>query len=124
MPSGYGVLIAELKQPDGTVLLSGNAIASAGTVVATAFILGIPFCTITGNTVLNEAQPLVGVANQPFFSLVLQPLPVPSSIDGSQVAAVAVTGNVFRGTTQLPTRNLTPAPAPPLNGWEFLNTLL
>jgi hypothetical protein len=124
MPSGFGLLVVELKQPIGTLLLSGNSISSAGTVVPTALVIGLPFCTVTGNTVLNGAIPPPNIRNQPFFSLELFPLPAISSIDGSEVAAVAVTGNVFRGTTKLPARSLKPAPVPPMEGWEFFNTLI
>lgn len=123
MTSGFGLLVVQINQPAPTLLLSGNTITSAGTVVATVLIVGVLLCTVTGNAIVNDAVPAAAAA-QPFVSLALLPLTIPSSVNGSPVAPVTVTGNIFRGTTQLPARSLSPAPGPPLDDWEFFNTLI
>jgi hypothetical protein len=125
--SSYALLVLALDQstlsnaaltddPD-TVIATANQISGANNTIAIAMIAGVGRCTVTGNSVLNRAT-----GGSPLFSLGLFPKAVPSSRDGSAVAAVAVTGNVFRGTPILPIRKLSPTPPAPMNTWDFFNS--
>jgi Family of unknown function (DUF6519) len=80
---------------------------------ATAMVLQVDRCTITGNLILNESVFSGESQTSVFYSLILrQPASQPE---------IAVTGNVFKGKPCLPLRssgNLT------LNNWNLFNTLI
>jgi hypothetical protein len=75
--------------------------------LGTVLISEVERCTVTGNLILNESP---GEA----ISLVM-----------SKISASSVTGNIFDGRPELPDRsNLGTSVPPPMNTWEFLNTVI
>lgn len=79
----------------------------------TVLIYDVEHCTVTGNLILNEGAETVN-------SLIIEgPL---------ETTAIAITGNVFQGQPNLPTRSnidtSNTSVSPPLNTWEFLNTVI
>jgi len=125
--SGPGLVVAGSQRRKGdqrqrdrltssSVILSANKIRNyleprnESKFSGTVLISSVERCTITGNLILNE---YVKAAS----SLVMQFL--------ENRPAIAITGNVFKGTPQLPSRaNLGTTVTPPLNTWEFLNTVI
>lgn len=87
--------------------MSANTLQNQTPPLPTALIIMVERCAITGNLIFNES----GAESVSYSSLDLFP-------GGTNLAAVAVTGNVFRGAPHLPPRNV---PAP-LNTWNVLNT--
>lgn len=77
--------------------------------IPTVALIQIARATVTGNLIFNQN------AQGGKRSIVVVPLPI-----GTENATVAVTGNVFAGTPQLPVR---PLPAP-LNTWGVLNAVV
>ena len=78
--------------------------------LGTVLISDVERCTVTGNLILNESP------GEAAISLLI-----------SKISAISVTGNIFDGKPQqLPDRsNLgTPPVPPPMNTWEFLNTVI
>jgi hypothetical protein len=108
--------------------------------VPVALLLLVDRCSVAGNLILSEETPpreapvfvpaftLVNVR----FSLALVPNPgiaaAPPVTGGPPPAPpvpVAITGNVFLGSSVLPPRPpTTPPTPPPLDTWDFLNTEL
>ena len=80
--------------------------------LGTVLISEVERCTVTGNLILNESP------GEEAISLVIQKL--------SEISAISVTGNIFDGKPQqLPDRsNLGTSVPPPMNTWEFLNTVI
>lgn len=75
--------------------------------LGTVWISDVERCTVTGNLILNESP---GEA----ISLVM-----------SKISASSVTGNIFHGRPEPDRSNLgTPPVPPPMNTWEFLNTVI
>jgi len=124
----FGLVVAENIPPkkegerptNSTVLLTANKfrnniwtyeekIMSQSTV----YISKIGRCTVTGNLILNEF--LNKGEKQTGFSLVIK---------GYQemMPIISVTGNIFQGKRHLPPRSL--YSEPPLNSWDFLNTVI
>jgi hypothetical protein len=97
--------------------LAGSAIVHANNFsndtgkgsIPTMALIQIARATVTGNLTLNQN------AQNGKRSIVVVPLP-----SGTENATVAVTGNVFHGTPQLPVR---PLPAP-LHTWDVLNAVV
>ncbi len=74
----------------------------------TVSISDVEHCTVTGNLILNESPGKAAI------SLVM-----------SEISASSVTGNIFHGRPVLPDRsNLGTSVPPPMNTWEFLNTVI
>ena len=121
--SGAGLLVFSLSRDDrDSVIVEGDSYIGTKTTGPVSMIIGVSRCTHTGSMVLNEGAP-TSVAGAPLLaSLWLFPLPVISTVDGSSVMAVAVTGNVFRGVPILPLRTLNPAPPAPMDTWHFFNS--
>ena len=122
--SGLGLLLWSLGKDDRDAIgVTGTTFIGANGTLPMALIMGTSRCMFTGNMVLNEAAPATNLApgQGTVSSLWLFPISVTSSIDGSAVSAVAVTGNVFRGLPILPARNLNPAPPAPMDTWDFFN---
>jgi hypothetical protein len=97
----------------------------------TVTISSISRCVVTGNLILNEASESTtagAVVTPPSLSMT-NISPVQTYLYGkpTTVAAVAVTGNVFRGQLTIPARepvlaNGLPALTPPMDHWEAYNT--
>ena len=121
--SGLGLFLWSLGKDDRDAIdVTGTTLVGASGTLPMALVAGVSRCMFTGNVVLNEAQTATVFAGQgTIWSLWLYPIQVTSSIDGSSVSAVAVTGNVFRGVPILPARNLNPAPPAPMDTWDFFN---
>jgi hypothetical protein len=102
--SGASLLVFSLGKDDrDAVTVNGSTFVGTKESGPISLIVGVSRCTHSGNMVLNEGTP-TSVAGVPALaSLWLFPLPVISTVDGSSVMAVAVTGNVFRGVPILPT---------------------
>lgn len=74
----------------------------------TVSISDVEHCTVTGNLILNESS------GEAAISLLM-----------SKISAISVTGNIFHGRPELPDRsNLGTSVPPPMNTWEFLNTVI
>jgi hypothetical protein len=145
-PATTGLLVWDDVDPEpgvslgGTVLVSSNRILEDNqTPFPAAVLLMVERCTVTGNIITNERivpppqtpPPVVPVrptaAITPAFTLVVFSLVMaPASITKDQPGrAVAITGNVFLAAPILPPRFAEAAPlTAPLNGWEFLNTVI
>ncbi len=119
-----GQLVFSLGKDDrDAVAATGNAVIGAKQIGPLSLIFGVSRCTYCANTILNEAPPVrPGAAPQPLASLWLLPVAVTSTIDGSPVSAVTVTGNAFRGLPLLPLRKLHPQPPAPMDSWHFFNS--
>ena len=121
--SGFSFLMWSLGRDDKDgISLTGNSLVGSNGASPVALLLGVSRSMVTGNMVLNEAARLTGNNIKLIPSLWLFPFPAIDSSTGGQVMASAITGNVFRGAPILPVRNLTPAPAPPMNTWDFFNS--
>ncbi|HEU5200743.1 MAG TPA: DUF6519 domain-containing protein [Ktedonobacterales bacterium] len=106
--SGMDLLVWDDERETASALtMSANALHNQSPTSPAALLLMVERCAITGNLVLNET----GGDTAGLSSLDLFP-------GGTDLAAVAVTGNVFRGTPHLPPRTV---PAP-LDTWNVLNT--
>lgn len=128
--SGPGLVVAGNKRqnPDrrrergnrdrpttSSVLLSANKFRNhipaenKNNFLGTVLISDVERCTVTGNLILNESP------REEAISLLM-----------SKISASSVTGNIFHGRPELPDRsNLgTPPVPPPMNTWEFLNTVI
>jgi malectin (di-glucose binding ER protein)/uncharacterized protein DUF6519 len=100
----------------GSLTMSGNVLRLTGArrgiffFQAAAFVMDSGTATITGNQLMNEAE------RGPCLLL----------WNSSQLAqqSVAVTGNVLRGYSVLPPRDLPGSVPAPMNSWEFMNTML
>jgi len=117
---------AELQ---GSLIVDGNRFRNAANEMPTALAVFVERCAVTGNAIVNEANAYLQGQRQgavaAILSLELFVEPESSPNDpAARTAAVAVTGNVFRGETLLPDRNLNPVPPAPMDGWDFLNTVL
>ena len=136
--SGAGLLVADFTTDAGSALLHGNRIRSRFPMGETALVAGVGEASVTGNVIANEVAPQVSfegaspAAMLPSYSMVLNPATTPLGAvldpsgvlfgDVANVAAVAVTGNVFIDPTSLPPR---PAAIPsPLADWDVLNTVI
>lgn len=110
------------RSTSSSVILTANKFRnhieqdSQGEFLGTVLIVDVERCTITGNLILNEGEG--------GHSLEIRQ----SSTNGP---TVAVTGNFFKGQpfsdgqTGLPPRSGSAASAPPpMNTWEFLNTVI
>jgi hypothetical protein len=122
--SGSSLVVAGNKRPEdnrdrfttSSVLLTANKFRSyipeenSSFSRGTVLISNVERCIVTGNLILNEAFTAIN-------SLRIQDVPAG--------AAISVTGNIFRGNPRLPPRsNLDPSVPPPMNTWEFLNTVI
>ena len=76
--------------------------------MSTTCLLGTKIATVTGNQLLN--------ANLEGLGLLI-------AMADQQFPKAAITGNVLNGRCMLPARNLGTAVPPPMNSWEFMNTL-
>ena len=113
-----GLLIFSSPDPalQGSVTMNGNVVRLAaargqGTFsffVSTTCLLGTKIATVTGNQLLN--------ANLEGLGLLI-------AMADQQFPKAAITGNVLNGRCMLPARNLGTAVPPPMNSWEFMNTL-
>jgi Family of unknown function (DUF6519)/IPT/TIG domain len=113
--SGAGLLIADLAEATGSAVVHGNRIRTCFPAGDTALAYQVEQATVTGNILANEVAPSAQNVNS--YSVVLSSTPTPLG-----TAAVAVTGNVLIGTTQLPGR---PATVPAvLQDWDVLNTVV
>jgi Family of unknown function (DUF6519)/IPT/TIG domain len=113
--SGAGLLVVDLAEATGSAVVHGNRIRTLFPAGDTALAYQLEQATITGNILANEVAPSAQNVNS--YSLVLSSTPTPLG-----TAAVAVTGNVLIGTTQLPHR---PATIPvELQDWNVLNTVI
>lgn len=106
--SGIAVLIVDTdQQTQSTAILSANNIQSDG--IATAMVLFVERCAITGCLIVNE-----NVAHKPSgLSLVAR------GISSDVPPMFAITGNVLYGRSVLP-----PRPGslpPPINTWDVFN---
>jgi hypothetical protein len=128
--SGAGLVVVDLTNDAGSILLHGNRIRSNFPMGETALVGGLTEAAITGNAVANEVTSQVNFAGAALtsYSMVLNPAATPLRTALNPVVtppgepAVAITGNVFLAPTMLPGR---PATIPsPLNDWDVLNTVL
>ena len=135
--SGAGLLVVDFMTDAGSALLHGNRIRSRFPMGETALVGGVGEACVTGNVVANEVPPQ-SLFNDypnalPSCSMVLNPATTtplgalgavldPSSALLGNLAAVAVTGNVFISPTSLPGRPVT-IPSP-LADWDVLNTVI
>jgi hypothetical protein len=113
-----GLLMFSSPDPamQGSVTMNGNVVRVAaargeGTLfffLATTCLLGPKIATVTGNQLLN--------ANLEGLGLLI-------AMADPQSPKAAITGNVLSGRCVLPARNLGNAVPPPMNSWEFMNTL-
>jgi hypothetical protein len=113
--SGAGLLIVDLAEATGSAVVHGNRIRTLFPAGDTALAYQVEQATITGNILANEVAPSAQNVNS--YSVVLSSTPTPLG-----TAAVAVTGNVLIGTTQLPGRPATVPAA--LQDWDVLNTVV
>jgi hypothetical protein len=112
----------------GSLVLDANRFRNAAPLVPTAAGLFLERCVVTGNVIVNEAKAAVqqpGVAAPALISLELYVQPeTPWDDPAIAVAAVAITGNLFRGKTILPQRTIAPQPPAPMDSWDFFNTTI
>lgn len=115
---------------EASLVLDGNRFRNAAPLVATAAGLFLERCVVTGNVIVNEAKLNAAQmrrqgAAPALISLELYVQPeTPWDNPTIAVAAVTITGNLFRGRTILPQRTLDPQPDPPLDSWDFFNTMI
>jgi hypothetical protein len=112
---GAGLLIVDLAEATGSAVVHGNRIRTLFPAGDTALAYQVEQATITGNILANEVAPSAQNVNS--YSVVLSSTPTPLG-----TPAVAVTGNVLIGTTQLPGRPATVPAA--LQDWDVLNTVV
>jgi hypothetical protein len=116
--SGAGLLVVDLAEATGSAVVHGSRIRNRFPAGAAALAYGLEEASITGNILANE----VAAAELPgpdlnSFSMVLSATATPLG-----VPAVAITGNVLVGTTELPAR---PGTIPSvLQDWDVLNTVI
>jgi photosystem II stability/assembly factor-like uncharacterized protein len=106
-----------------SVLLTANKFRNhvsgenKNTLPGTVLISNVERCALTGNLILNESPGTVTTTGNSVISLVIQ-------VNGNR-SAISVTGNIFQGRPQLPSRsNLGTSIPAPMNTWEFLNTVI
>jgi hypothetical protein len=107
------------RSTPGELTLDGNHLKNRSTAIATAMVLAVNRCAITGNLVLNQTS---SANKDGGHSLMLYPGTEKPLSGAAAFAPVAVTGNVFRGTATLPVRS-TAVPSP-LNSWHWFNAEL
>jgi hypothetical protein len=129
-PSGTPLFVWDTdQQTQSMITMSANHLRNKSLPLATAVILQVDRCVVTGNLVLNESiyQPKPGT-NLPeplnvFYSLVFLPGWVSPEIVENRTPGfdvpIAITGNVFKGLPFI--FHVRPFPAP-LNLWFPLNT--
>lgn len=107
--TGVGLVVwDDQRETSSSLVVQGNIIRSLSSTSPTALIAMVERCTVTGNVIINEIP-------EGGMSLDLWP-----GVNTGTTPGVAVTGNIFRGTTDLPPRPL----AAPMNDWLVLNTAL
>ena len=119
--TGAGLLVVALDSTNASSLVcSGNRVRSRVVDGATATLLGLVTCSVTGNIVSNEivAPPPSETHLDPnnSRSLVLTPRTM------GKLHATAVTGNVLVGPAVLPSRD--PNIPAPVNVWDVFNEIL
>jgi hypothetical protein len=131
-PSSIGLIVFDSEQDTQSTLdMTANRIRTRSAFAPAAIVAWVERCTITGNLILNE-QPraridiigsIVGIGGP--MSLSLFPGTGSPVARALPFAAVAVTGNLFQGRPVLPQRQpFQPQVPPPMNTWEFLNTVI
>jgi len=116
--SGAGLLVIDLAEGTGSAVIHGNRIRNRFPAGDAALAYGLEEAGITGNILANEvAAAELPAANLNSFSMVLSATATPLG-----VPAVAITGNVLIGTTELPVRPSTIPSA--LQDWDVLNTVI
>jgi hypothetical protein len=116
--SGAGLLVIDLAEATGSAVVHGNRIRNRFPAGDAALAFGLEEASITGNILANEvAAAELPAANLNSFSMVLSATATPLG-----VPAVAITGNVLIGTTELPVRPGTIPSA--LQDWDVLNTVI
>lgn len=131
-PSGTPLFVWDTdQQTQSMITMNANRLRNQSLQLATAVILQVDRCTVTGNLVLNESayQLQRGTpAPEPlniFYSLVLLPGWVSPEVLKSPPTPgfdvpIAITGNVFKGVPFL--LHIRPAWPAPLNTWLPFNT--
>ena len=127
-PSGIGLLAFDTEEDmQSTLVMAANRIRTNADFAPVALIVFVERCAITGNLILNEA---LGAKPGLDRSGLLGPLslvlyPIGQKLPSLPGDPVAVTGNVFQNRPILPPRMIAGATAPPpMDRWEFLNSLL
>ncbi|HMD96341.1 MAG TPA: DUF6519 domain-containing protein [Terriglobia bacterium] len=130
-PAVDGVALAILsvgKNRGGALTMVGNRLRNLSATYPTAAVSLLDRIVIAGNLILNE-QPVEVSSNVPSApppSLLVRASTVVPTWPGERVRAVAITGNVLRGTPTLPLRSILPPPLPvlpsPMDRWEAYNT--
>lgn len=113
LPWSTSVLIVDTDQvTDSQLTMSSNRLRSQST-SATAGVLFVNRCTVTGNVIFNEL-----IEEESLF------LVAPSDTQKRVLPLTAITGNVFRGKPSLiaPRPVFTPPAPKPMDTWEFFNT--
>jgi Family of unknown function (DUF6519) len=119
--TGAGLLVVALDSTNASSLVcAGNRVRSRVVSGATATLLGLVTCSVTGNIVSNEIVPgppvLTHFEPNNNRSLVLTPRTM------GKLHATAVTGNVLVGPAVLPSRD--PNIPAPVNVWDVFNEIL
>lgn len=131
-PSGTPLFVWDTdQQTQSMITMNANRLRNRSLQLATAVILQVDRCTVTGNLVLNESVYQPKPPTRPpeqlnmFYSLVLVPGWVSPEVLQTQPTPgfdvpISITGNVFKGFPLL--LHVRPAWPTPLNTWLPFNT--